>query len=188
MTRLWEPTAQRVAQANLTAFAAAIGAQHGVDVGTYARLWRWSIDHKWDFWRAIWNYGGVIGVPGDRVLLDADRMPGARWFPEARLNFAQNLLERKRADDDADAMVFWGEDKARRVVPHAELHALASRVASALSAHGIAAGDRVAAIMPNMPETIIAMLGTSALGAIWSSCSPDFGVQGVLDRFGQIEP
>jgi len=121
-------------------------------------------------------------------LLDADRMPGAHWFPDARLNFAQNLLERRRADDDGDALVFWGEDKVRRAVSHAELHALASRVASALATHGIVAGDRVVAYMPNMPEAIIAMLGASSLGAIWSSCSPDFGVQGVLDRFGQIEP
>ena len=116
-------------------------------------------------------------------------MPGARWFPDARLNFAQNLLERRRADDDGDALVFWGEDKVRRRVSHAQLHAQASRVAAALAAHGIAAGDRVAAYMPNMPETIVAMLGaTASRGAIFSSCSPDFGVQGVLDRFGQIEP
>ena len=184
MTKLWEPSPQRVAQANLTAFAAAIAAKHGVDVGTYKKLWQWSIDHKQEFWREMWNYGGVLGTPGDRVLLDADRMPGARWFPDAKLNFAQNLLERRRADDDGDALVFWGEDKVRRVVSHASLHALASRVSSALAACGIVAGDRVAAYMPNMPETIIAMLGTASVGAIWSSCSPDFGVNGVLDRLG----
>ena len=188
MTKLWEPSPQRIAQAHLTAFAAAIAAKHDVDVGTYKKLWQWSIDHKWDFWREMWTYGGVLGESGNRVLLDADRMPGAHWFPDARLNFAQNLLERRRADDDGDALVFWGEDKVRRAVSHAELHALASRVASALATHGIVAGDRVVAYMPNMPEAIIAMLGASSLGAIWSSCSPDFGVQGVLDRFGQIEP
>jgi acetoacetyl-CoA synthetase len=188
VTKLWEPSPQRIAQAHLTAFAAAIAAKHDVDVGTYKKLWQWSIDHKWDFWREMWTYGGVLGEPGNRVLLDADRMPGAHWFPDARLNFAQNLLERRRADDDGDALVFWGEDKVRRAVSHAELHALASRVASALATHGIVAGDRVVAYMPNMPEAIIAMLGASSLGAIWSSCSPDFGVQGVLDRFGQIEP
>jgi acetoacetyl-CoA synthetase len=188
VTKLWEPSPQRIAQAHLTAFAAAIAAKHDVDVGTYKKLWQWSIDHKWDFWREMWTYGGVLGESGNRVLLDADRMPGAHWFPDARLNFAQNLLERRRADDDGDALVFWGEDKVRRAVSHAELHALASRVASALATHGIVAGDRVVAYMPNMPEAIIAMLGASSLGAIWSSCSPDFGVQGVLDRFGQIEP
>jgi len=188
VTKLWEPSPQRIAQAHLTAFAAAIAAKHDVDVGTYKKLWQWSIDHKWDFWREMWTYGGVLGESGNRVLLDADRMPGAHWFPDARLNFAQNLLERRRADDDGDALVFWGEDKVRRAVSHAELYALASRVASALATHGIVAGDRVVAYMPNMPEAIIAMLGASSLGAIWSSCSPDFGVQGVLDRFGQIEP
>jgi len=115
-------------------------------------------------------------------------MPGATWFPDARLNFAQNLLERRRADDTGDALVFWGEDKVQRRLSHAELHALAARVAAALSSHGIVPGDRVAAYMPNMPETIVAMLGTTALGATFSSCSPDFGVQGVVDRFGQIAP
>src|SRR5204863_1042545 len=114
--------------------------------------------------------------------------PGATWFPDARLNYAQNLLERRRADDPTDALVFWGEDKVQRRLSHAELHALASRVTAALAAHGVSRGDRIAAYLPNLPETIIAMLGATALGAIWSSCSPDFGVQGVVDRFGQIEP
>ncbi len=185
---LWQPDAQRLAQANLTAFAAAVGAKHGVDTSTYDRLWRWSIDHKWDFWRAVWDHAGILGTPGGRVLEDAQRMPGARWFPEARLNFAQNLLERRAADDAGDALVFWGEDKVRRHVSHAQLHALSSRVASALVAQGIEPGDRVAALMPNLPETVIAMLGATAGGAVWSSCSPDFGARGVLDRFGQIEP
>ncbi len=186
--KLWEPSAERIAQANVTAFAAAVSGRHGVDVGTYAKLWRWSVDHKWDFWHEIWSYGGVLGTPGERVLLDADRMPGARWFPDARLNFAQNLLERRRADDGGDALVFWGEDKVRRTLSHADVHALASRVAAALAAGGVATGDRVAAYLPNLPEAVVAMLGATAKGAVWSSCSPDFGVQGVVDRFGQIEP
>jgi acetoacetyl-CoA synthetase len=186
--KLWEPSAQRIAQANLTGFAAAVGSRHGVDVGTYAKLWRWSVEHKAAFWREIWDFGEVIGTSGDRVLIDGDRRPGARWFPDGSLNFAQNLLERRRADDDGDALVFWGEDKIKRRLSHAQLHASAARVAAALTAHGVGVGDRVAAFMPNMPETIVAMLGSTARGAIWSSCSPDFGVQGVLDRFGQIEP
>ncbi len=188
ISKLWEPSAERIAQANVTGFAAHIAGKHGVDVGTYDKLWRWSVDHKWDFWREMWDYGGVLGEPGGRVLVDAERMPGARWFPDASLNFAQNLLERRRADDDGDAIVFWGEDKVQRRLSHAALHAAASRVSAALAAHGIEPGDRIAAYMPNMPETIVAMLGATARGAIWSSCSPDFGVQGVLDRFGQIEP
>jgi acetoacetyl-CoA synthetase len=188
MQPLWTPSPQRIEQANITAFARRLGQRHGVDLHDYRRLWQWSIDHKWDFWRAVWEDGGVIGTPGERVLENADRMPGATWFPDARLNYAQNLLERRRADDAADALVFWGEDKVRRTMSHAEVHALASRVAATLASHGVTKGDRVAAYLPNLPETIIAMLGTTAIGAIWSSCSPDFGVQGVVDRFGQIEP
>jgi len=188
MQPLWRPSQDRVERANVTAFARRIGERHGVDVSDYHRLWRWSVDHKWDFWRAVWDDGEVIGTPGERVLEDADRIPGARWFPDARLNFAQNLLERRRADDDADAFVFWGEDKVRRRLSHAQVHALASRFATALKSHGVTVGDRVAGYLPNLPETIIAMLGTTAIGAVWSSCSPDFGAQGVVDRFGQIAP
>jgi acetoacetyl-CoA synthetase len=185
---VWKPAPERVAAANMTAFASRVGARYGVDVTTYEALWRWSIDHKAEFWREIWDDSGVIGVSGDTVLADGDRMPGGRWFPDARLNFAQNLLERKRADDVTDALVFWGEDKLKRRMSHLELHALASRAASAFTALGIAPGDRVAAYVPNMPETVAAMLGAVARGATWSSCSPDFGIEGVLDRFGQIAP
>ncbi len=188
MEPLWTPSPERIARANITRFAAEIAQRHGVDVGTYDQLWRWSVDHKWDFWRAIWMFAGVLGEPGARVLEHADRMPGATWFPDATLNYAQNLLERRRADDIADALVFWGEDKVKRTVSHAELHALVARTANALAAQGVVAGDRVAAFVPNMPEAIVAMLATASRGAVWSSCSPDFGVQGVLDRFGQIAP
>jgi acetoacetyl-CoA synthetase len=185
---LWEPSPQRIAEANLTAFASRISAKHGVDVAAYGALWRWTLDHKWDFWREVWDYTHVIGHRGERVLLEADRMPGAQWFPDATLNFAQNLLERRRADDATDALVFWGEDQVKRRLSHLELHALAARAAAAYGAHGVLPGDRVAAYVPNMPEAVIAMLGAVAKGAIWSSCSPEFGVQGVLDRFAQIAP
>jgi acetoacetyl-CoA synthetase len=185
---LWTPSPERIAQANVTAFAASVAAKHGVDVSDYGKLWRWSVDRKTDFWREVWDYAGVIGEAGARVLDNAQSMPGAAWFPDARLNFAQNLLERRKPDDDADALVFWGEDKVRRRLSHAQLHALSARASAAFAAHGIVAGDRVAAFMPNMPETIAAMLGATSRGAIFSSCSPDFGIQGVVDRFGQIEP
>jgi acetoacetyl-CoA synthetase len=122
---------------------------------------------------------------GEIILKDGDKMPGAQWFPEARLNFAQNLLRRR---DDAQAIVFWGEEQVRRSLTYAELYAHVSRLAQALRVLGVEAGDRVAGFMPNMPETVIAMLATASVGAIWSSCSPDFGVRGVLDRFGQIGP
>ena len=184
----WRPAPARIARANLTAFAAKVGARHGVDVATYDSLWRWSIDHKAEFWREVWEDGAVLGKRGESVLEDADRMPGARWFPDASLNFAQNLLERKRADDESDALVFWGEEMVRRRMSHLELHALASRASAAFAAHGINVGDRVAAFVPNMPEVVVAMLGATARGAVWTSCSPEFGIQGVVDRFSQIAP
>ena len=184
MEKLWTPSRARVDKATITDFARI----HGFAPSDYHALWRWSVDRRDTFWRSLWDYAGVIGEPGDRILIDGDRMPGAHWFPDASLNFAQNLLERRRADDTDDSLVFWGEDKVRRRVSHAELHAAVSRVAKALKDCGVKRGDRVAAYLPNMPETIMAMLGTASFGAIFSSCSPDFGVQGVLDRFGQIEP
>jgi len=186
--KLWEPPAQRIAQANITAFARRMEERHGVGLPDYGSLWRWSIESPETFWREVWEDGGVIGKRGERTLVDGDRMPGAKWFPDARLNFAQNLLERRAPSDAGDALVFWGEDKVRRRMAHRELHAAVSRVASALGVHGLRVGDRVAAFMPNIPETIVAMLGAAARGAVFSSCSPDFGVQGVLDRFGQIAP
>ena len=182
--KLWEPSPERVADANITAFAR----RNGIAPGDYEALWRWSHENREAFWRAVWEDGGVVGTQGDSVLEDGDRMPGAKWFPQARLNFAQNLLERRPRDDGGDGFVFWGEDKVKRRLSHAEVYASASKVAAALSAMGLRAGDRVAGYLPNLPETIIAMLGAAAKGCIWSSCSPDFGVQGVLDRFGQIEP
>ena len=185
---LWSPPPERVAKANLTVFAAQASAKHGVKLPDYSALWRWSVDDRPAFWRAFWDYCGVIGDPGARTLVDGDKMPGAKWFPDARLNFAENLLARSAAKDDADAFVFWGEDKQKRRTSYGELRAEVSRVAQALQALGVTQGDRVAAFIPNMPEAIIAMLATSSMGAVFSSASPDFGVQGVLDRFGQIEP
>ena len=185
---LWTPSRERIAAANVTAFARRVEARHRVGLPDYAALWRWSVDHPEAFWRELWDDAGVIGTPGPRTLVDGDRMPGARWFPDATLNYAENLLERRARDDAGDALVFRGEDKVRVRVSHATLHATVSRIAQGLDALGIAAGDRIAAIMPNMPETLMTMLAGAARGAIFSSCSPDFGVQGVLDRFGQIEP
>jgi acetoacetyl-CoA synthetase len=152
----------------------------------YHDLYAWSVEDLEGFWEAVWDFCGVIheGARGP-VLVDGDKMPGARFYPEVRLNFAENLLRRR---DGHDAIVFWGEDKVRRRLSYAELHDLVTRTAAALAGLGVGDGDRVAGFMPNMPETVVAMLATASLGAIWSSCSPDFGVQGVLDRFGQIEP
>ncbi|HZQ60697.1 MAG TPA: acetoacetate--CoA ligase [Casimicrobiaceae bacterium] len=184
---LWQPTPERVARANITAFTQRIAAATGRDFAEYAALWQWSIEHREDFWSALWDAAGVIGEKGQRILVDGDRMPGAQWFPDARLNFAENLLAR-RGNPNPDALIFRGEDRAQRRASHDALLASTSRFAQALVGMGVGVGDRVAAYVPNMPEAIIAMLGTTAIGAIWSSCSPDFGVRGVLDRFGQIEP
>jgi acetoacetyl-CoA synthetase len=137
------------------------------------------------FWDLVWDFGGVVGEKGKRALVDADKMPGARFFPDARLNFTENLLRRS---DDGPALIFNGEGQRHRTVSHAELRQQVAQFANALRAAGIRAGDRVAGYLPNMSEAIVAALGAAAVGAVWSSCSPDFGVQGVLDRFGQIEP
>jgi len=177
---LWTPSPARVAASNLTAFKRAVGRNSD----DYAALHAWSVAQPEAFWTAVWDFVGIKGERGARAVENRDKLPGARWFPDAKLNFAENLLRR---NDDSEAMVFWGEDKVKRRLTWAELNQAVSRLAQALAAHGIKPGDRVAAFLPNLPETMIAMLATASLGAIWSSCSPDFGVQGVLDRFGQIE-
>ena len=178
MTMLWQASPDQIAAARLSAFM-------GSRFDNYADLQRWSVEQPEAFWTALWQFAGVIGDPGGTVLADGGRMPGASWFPEARLNFAENLL---RHGGDGDAIVFWGEDKVKRRLSRAELYAQAAQLAAAMRALGIVAGDRVAAYMPNLPETIVAMLAAASIGAIFSSASPDFGVQGVLDRFGQIAP
>jgi len=170
----------------MTVFTKQVNAKHGLALGGYDELWKWSTADLESFWTAMWDFGGVVAqARGERVLVDGDKMPGARFFPDAKLNFAENLLGR---DDDTEAIVFRGEDKVRRRITRRELHALVSRLQQALAKAGVKEGDRVAAFMPNMPETVVAMLAASSLGATFTSCSPDFGIQGVLDRFGQVEP
>ena len=169
----------------MSAFILEANARFGLELSDYRSLHTWSITERADFWRLLWDFCGVRGDPGGLVVRDGDRMPGARWFPEARLNFSENLLRRR---DDADAIVFWGEDRVRRRLSYHQLYDEVARVARALRASGVRAGDRVAAVLPNMPETVVAMLASASLGATWCSCSPDFGVQGVVDRFGQIAP
>jgi acetoacetyl-CoA synthetase len=183
---LWRPSPERIAAANLTSFAEAVRARWGVAAADYPALYRWSVEQPERFWVSVWDFCEVIAeTRGEAVLERPDRMPGARFFPDARLNFAENLLRRR---DAAPALVFWGENRVKRTLSHRELYQAVSRTARALEAEGVGAGDRVAGYLPNLPEAVIAMLATASLGAIWSSCSPDFGVQGVLDRFGQIEP
>ena len=183
---LWRPSARRIADANLTAFMERVNRDWGLEVESYAALHAFSVAEIEKFWRSVWSFAGVIADrQGDRALRDGDKMPGAAFFPDARLNFAENLLRRA---GPGDAMVFWGEDRVKRRVSWDRLRDQVARLAQALKGYGVGPGDRVAAFMPNMPETVIGMLATASIGAIWSSCSPDFGVRGVLDRFGQIEP
>jgi len=195
---LWRPSVGRVAAARLTAFIERVDAEHGLGIRDYAGLHRWSIEQIGDFWRAVWDFGGVGAEKlGEVAVVDADKMPGARFFPEARLNFAENLLKWSPPRHDAngrsptpgdDALVFWGEDAVRRRLSQEDLRERVAALAAALREMGVGPGDRVAAFLPNIPEAIIGMLGSAAIGATWSSCSPDFGVEGVVDRFGQIEP
>ncbi len=177
---LWQPTEASIDKARMTAFANVMG------FADYASLYQWSVDDPGAFWSAVWEHCGVVAEnKGGTILLDGDRMPGARWFPEARLNFAENLLKRR---DQHPALVSLLENGERRSLSYAELYAQVAAVAGEMRALGIQPGDRIAGFMPNIPETVVAMLAAASLGAIWSSCSPDFGLQGVMDRFGQIEP
>ncbi|PKO29763.1 MAG: acetoacetate--CoA ligase [Betaproteobacteria bacterium HGW-Betaproteobacteria-7] len=178
-TPLWKPNPATVGDTRMAQFIQAMGQ------GRYADTWQWSIDRPEEFWTQVWRFCGAVGERGDVVLADSDKMPGARWFPQARLNYAENLLKER---DAGEALVFWGEDKVKRRLSRAELYAEVARFQAFLVAQGVGKGDRVAGYLPNLPETLVAMLAATALGAIWSSASPDFGVQGVLDRFGQIEP
>ncbi|KQZ79136.1 acetoacetyl-CoA synthetase [Mesorhizobium sp. Root157] len=182
---LWEPSAERIEASPLTAFAAKAETRAGRELASYGALHAWSVAEPEAFWDLVWDFCGVIGDKGGSVLADGDRMPGARFFPEARLNYAENLLG---TSGPGTAMVFRGEDKVERRLSWNELHALVSRLQQLFVSLGVKQGDRIAAMMPNMPEAIAAMLAATSLGAVWSSCSPDFGEQGVLDRFGQIEP
>ena len=179
MSLLWTPSPERAANTELARFMKLAGKS------SYAELHRWSVEQSGDFWELLWKFGEVRGEPGARRVIDPERMPGAKWFPDAKLNYAENLL---RSRGSSDAIVFWGEDRIKRNLTHKNLHDLVSRLAQALKDAGVKKGDRVAGYLPNLPESTAALLATASLGAVWSSCSPDFGVQGVLDRFGQIEP
>ncbi len=182
---IWTPDEARIAGAALTAFRKRAKRVSGLELADYADLHRWSVDERGAFWNLVWDFCGVVGDKGDRLLVDGDRMPGAAFFPDATLNYAENLLQRRGSED---ALVFRGEDRGSRRLSWDDLHALVSKLQQLLLGWGVRQGDRIAAMMPNMPETIAAMLAASSIGAIWTSCSPDFGEQGVLDRFGQIEP
>ncbi|MBZ9936124.1 acetoacetate--CoA ligase [Mesorhizobium sp. BR1-1-16] len=182
---LWVPSKERIAGHPMTQFRAAASARAGRELADYDALHRWSVEDLAAFWDLVWDFCGVVGDKGARRLVDGDRMPGAHFFPDATLNFTDNLLKRR---GEGDALVFWGEDRVKRRMSWDALSALVSQLEQAFRAAGVQPGDRIAAMMPNLPETIAGMLAAAAIGAVWSSCSPDFGPRGVLDRFGQIEP
>ncbi len=183
---LWTPSEEKVRATNMFKFINLVNHRYNQACSQYPELYQWSIDNIPEFWAAWWDEAGIIHSEGyRRVIDDITKMPGAKWFEGARLNFAQNLL---RYRDEQTALIFRGEDKIRRSLTYAELYARVAGLAKALRQAGVEPGDRVVGFMPNMPETIIAMLAAVSCGATWSSCSPDFGIKGVMDRFGQIEP
>ncbi len=183
---LWQPSEDRIQQANITAFRKRVEEVHNIALPDYDALYQWSVLNRELFWSAAWDFLNVVAAEkGERILLDGEKMPGSSWFPDARLNFAENLLS---FTGSKPALVFRSEDKATRSLSRDELRRQVARVAEFLRGEGVVAGDRVAGFMPNIPETVVAMLATASIGAVWSSSSPDFGVRGVVDRFGQIEP
>ena len=184
---LWRPSAERIAQAELTKFSGFVAERFPeVDISTYEAIHQWSITSTTDFWRCIWDYSHVTASrESDEVVRDLAKMPGASWFPDARLNFAENLLRRR---GDQTAIISLLENGARSETSFDELFGQVAAIAAALRVRGVKAGDRVAGFMPNVTETVVAMLAATSVGAVWTSCSPDFGFQGVMDRFGQVKP
>lgn len=183
---IWTPSEDRIKASRIHDFARAMEIETGLDFPDYAALHRWSIDDIKAFWPAFWNFAGIKGDPGDAVIDDPNLMiPGARFFPNGRINYTENMLHR---NDDGEAMVFWGEDKVKRRLSWRDLNKKVSQAEQMLQSMGIGFGDRVAALLPNTPEAMIGLLACAKLGVIYTTASPDFGVQGVIDRFGQIEP
>ena len=184
--RLWQPTEEQIKTTHMYRFMQTVNERFDRSLNTYEDLHQWSVEHLEDFWATVWDIVQInASKPFEQVIDDPGRMPGATWFKGAKLNFAQNLL---RYQDDCIALIFRGENRVRRTVTYAELYELVARLAAPLRRAGVGPGDRVVGFVPNMPESIIAMLAATSLGAVWSSCSPDFGIKGVLDRFGQIKP
>jgi len=183
---LWQPDAKRIARSRMDGFRRFIIQRHHVHLDDYPALHQWSIDQPEAFWQAIVDFFGIsFHTQPDAVLREGLQMPGAEWFPGATLNFAEHLLSRR---DDAIAVIAIGENGQRELLTWAELAQQVAGFQASLQAAGVVLGDRVAACMPNTWQTLVAMLATTSLGAIWSCSSPDFGTHGVIDRFGQIEP
>ena len=182
---LWTPSKQQIEASRMSEYARFAESREAVEFTDYASLHQWSCQSGSKFWDTFWDFAGMVGDKGDRIVINEDKMPGASYFPDSRINYAENLL---KYSGDEEAIVFRSEDKYESRLSRNQLHEMVSRFQQAFITEGLQKGDRVAAMMPNMPETIAAMLAVTSLGAIWSSCSPDFGSKGVLDRFGQINP
>ena len=183
---LWKPSEERARNSNMYRFMLFVNERREQNFTNYDGLYEWSVNNIPAFWADVWDFVGIRSSRGyDHVIDDERKMPGAKWFSGARLNFAENLL---RFHDDSVALIFRGEDQPVRKMTYAELYDEVARLVKSLRDFGVGPGDRVAGFMPNMPETVAAMLAATSLGAVWSSCSPDFGIKGVLDRFGQIKP
>ncbi len=186
MRPLWEPSKERIENSNMTRFINYVNEKYSLKIEGYHPLYDWSVTNREDFWASVWDFGGIVSSKTyDKVLEDSPTMIGAKWFIGARLNFAENLLRYK---DDKLAIIFKGEGQPTRRMTYAQLYDEVARMAKSLRKLGVVKGDRVAGYLPNIPEAIISMLATTSIGAIWSSCSPDFGIKGILDRFGQINP
>ncbi len=184
---MWEPSAHQIKDANVTHFRKTIENKFDVELNNYQSLHSWSIENPEAFWDELWDFAGVIGNKGSHILDNKNQMIEAKWFTDSTLNFAENLM--RFTDESAEtSIVFWGEDKIKVKTSKKELKQKVAALSAFLQSQGVKQGDVVAGFIPNMPEAVIAMLATASLGAIWTSCSPDFGVQGVLDRFGQVNP
>ena len=183
---LWKPSKDRLAGTVMTRYMNWLAEKRGEQFENYHPMWRWSVENREAFWESIWEFGNVrASTTYERVVENSDSFRDVKWFSGARLNFSENLL---RFRDDRPAIVFQGEGQPLRTLSTRDLYDRVAGIAKALRDSGITAGDRVVGFMPNLPETVIFMLAAVSIGAIWSSCSPDFGIKGVLDRFGQIEP
>jgi acetoacetyl-CoA synthetase len=182
---LWEPSPRRVQDAAVTRFVQYLAEERGVGLAGPQQLWRWSADDLAGFWDAVWDFCAVAGDRGDAPAITDRRMPGTSWFPGARLNYAENALTRR---GPAPAVIAIREDAATAVVSWDELRRQVAKAAGGLRRLGVGQGDRVAAVLPNTVHSVVAMLATASIGAVWSSCSPDFGPSGLADRFAQIAP
>jgi len=183
---IWEPSEERKKNTNIAKFTNFVSKRYGQKLSGYDELYEWSTDNLADFWDSVWDFCEIrASRPHDSVITSAERMMDTKWFQGSRLNFAENLL---RYHDDQTALIFKGESQEAVRLSYAELYDQVARLARSLRKSGVTAGDRVVGFMPNMMETVIAMLAATSIGAMWSSCSPDFGIKGILDRFGQIKP